>query len=66
MQNEYPSLSSAIRPVPHSAEIPVPIFCSLLMIWILMKNLMTAMMQILKLKMTQLVKDNQNELNEVV
>ena len=29
---EYPSLPSAIRPVPHSAEIPVPVFVQLLSI----------------------------------
>ena len=29
MEIEYPSLPSAIRPVPHSGEIPVPVFAQL-------------------------------------
>ena len=29
MEIEYPSLPSAIRPVPNSAEIPVPVFAQL-------------------------------------
>ena len=67
---KYPKQLSAINSVPHSAEIPVLDFCYPLM----MKNSVIKMMQILKVKMAQFIRDlismrwheisfNQNEKN---
>ena len=54
---QYPCQLSANSPVPHSADIPAPVLI-LLKIWIMLKNPVTAMMQISKVKMIQLIKDS--------
>ena len=56
---EYPNLLSAIRPMPHSADIPVPVFEQLPYLEDLSddEECVTAMMQISKFTRIQFIGD---------